>query len=381
MDTLLGGLSPQQFLNEYWQKKPLLIRQALPNFHGLFSANVLKKLATQDDVEARLVEKRGRYWQLHHGPFDLADLANLPTVAPRYTWSLLVQGVNQHLTSADALLQQFRFIPYTRLDDVMVSLANQGGGVGAHFDSYDVFLLQGSGVRWWRIGEIGDDLSLQTHAPLKLLKHFKTAQSWRLYPGDMLYLPPAVPHWGIAKSANCMTYSIGFRAPQYRELASEFLNFLQDKLADVQHPLHGALVATYQDPTLQATQHPAQIADDMLLATNRALNQLRWSPTDVAEFLGGYLTTPKAHIVFQPQRMRFDRFQNKLSTQRLVLDPKTLFLYWQDNFFINGEPVQLLAQMVFKHFADQRWLPPSALPSEDIAMLYDWYKAGFVRWA
>ncbi|HYD33010.1 MAG TPA: cupin domain-containing protein, partial [Methylophilaceae bacterium] len=198
---LLGGLTAEQFLQEYWQKKPLLIRNAIPDFSGLLRPEELAGLACEEGVQSRLVSQQRNKWRVEEGPFEEERFLKLPA----RNWTLLVQEVNHHLDEADALLRRFNFIPYARLDDLMVSYAPDEGGVGPHFDSYDVFLLQGQGKRLWRISE-QKDLSLIADAPLRILKHFETEQEWLLGPGDMLYLPPHIAHWGIAKG-DCMTYS------------------------------------------------------------------------------------------------------------------------------------------------------------------------------
>ena len=222
---LLNNLTPAQFLAEYWQKKPLLIRQAIPNFKGLMSPNELAGLACEDDVQARIIKQKKDKWSVQNSPFDETDFTKLP----KKDWTLLVQSVNHYLPEAADLLAQFNFIPHARLDDLMVSYAPAGGGVGAHVDSYDVFLLQGSGKRNWKIST-QSDLSLVEGAHLRILKQFETEQEWTLEAGDMLYLPPHIAHWGVAMSDNCMTYSIGFRAPKTQELMHEFLSYLQDNI-------------------------------------------------------------------------------------------------------------------------------------------------------
>ena len=189
--ALLGNISPAQFLAEYWQKKPLLIKQAIPHFKGLLDANELAGLACEDEVQSRIVQFKKSQWSVKSGPFDERDFAKLG----KNDWTLLVQSVNHYLPEAADLLAQFHFIPHARLDDLMVSYAPKGGGVGAHVDSYDVFLLQGSGHRNWKISE-QTDLSLVEGAPLRILKNFKAEQEWVLEAGDMLYLPPQIAHWG-----------------------------------------------------------------------------------------------------------------------------------------------------------------------------------------
>lgn len=203
---LLGGLTPAQFMRGYWQKKPLLIRQAIPGVASPVSRDALFELAADYDAESRLITHFRNKWQLSHGPFEPGSL---PAVT-RKAWTLLVQGLDLHVDAARALLDRFRFIPDARLDDLMISYATDGGGVGPHFDSYDVFLLQVEGRRRWRVGA-QKDLSLQPDVPLKILENFEPSDEWVLEPGDMLYLPPHIAHDGVAEG-ECMTCSIGFRA-------------------------------------------------------------------------------------------------------------------------------------------------------------------------
>ena len=210
--TLLGGISVGSFMRAHWQKEARLVRGALPGFAGLADAGALRKLAMRDDVESRLVVREGRSWSLAHGPFRAADFRALP----RRDWTLLVQGLNLHVDAADALLRRFAFLPFARLDDLMVSYAAPGGGVGPHIDSYDVFLLQGFGRRRWRYGR-QPDLTLKPGLPLKILRRFTPDATAVLAPGDMLYLPPHAAHDGTAIDA-CTTYSIGFRAADATEL-------------------------------------------------------------------------------------------------------------------------------------------------------------------
>src|SRR5437764_10972979 len=241
---LLGGLSGEKFLSHIWQKQPLLVRKAIPGFKGVVQAPELFALSSRHDVESRLVSRRRGSWHLEQGPFSRTQIARLP----RSGWTLLVHGLNLELPEADALLRRFRFLPYARLDDVMVSYAAAGGGVGPHFDSYDVFLLQGEGRRRWRVGR-QRDLALKPDLPLKILARFRPEDEWLLGPGDMLYLPPAVAHDGIALDV-CSTYSIGFRAPSAHEVAIAFLDWLRDRVA---------MDGCYSYPELAPETDPARI--------------------------------------------------------------------------------------------------------------------------
>ena len=240
---LLGGLSPRQFMKRHWQRKPLLVRGAVPGLQPLLGRSGLFALAARDEVESRLVEQRaGGRWTLRRGPFARRALPPLS----RPGWTLLVQGVDLHLDAAHELMQRFRFVPQARLDDLMISYATDGGGVGPHFDSYDVFLLQVQGRRRWRIGR-QQDLSLQEGVPLKILAAFEPEEEHVLEPGDMLYLPPRYAHDGIAEG-ECQTYSIGFRSPQRAELARELLLRLAEEEAG------SAGEAVYRDPGQSAVR-------------------------------------------------------------------------------------------------------------------------------
>jgi 50S ribosomal protein L16 3-hydroxylase len=220
---LLAGLSPAQFMQRHWHKKPLLVRQAIPGFKPPVGRAALFELAAREEVESRFIQHLDGRWRLRHGPLARRSLPSLGT----REWTVLVQGVDLHDEAVHALLQQFRFVPQARLDDLMISYASDGGGVGPHFDSYDVFLLQAHGRRRWRIGR-QKDLSLQPDVPLKVLSHFEPEEEFVLEAGDMLYLPPKWAHDGIAEG-ECMTYSIGFRSPARDELAREMLLRMSDE--------------------------------------------------------------------------------------------------------------------------------------------------------
>lgn len=368
IEKLLGGLSPDEFLRDYWQKKPLLIRAAIPDFAGLLTPDELAGLACEEDVQSRLVlQSRGK-WRLENGPFDEDRFAELP----EKNWTLLVQSLNHHLPEGDALLRAFDFIPYARLDDLMVSYAPHGGGVGPHFDSYDVFLLQGLGKRIWKISG-QDDQQLVAGAPLRILQNFETEQEWVLEAGDMLYLPPKYAHWGIAEG-DCMTYSIGFRAPSSQELSTQFLDYLQE---------HMAVSGMYEDADLTPTDHPAEIGQAMLKKVTATLNQIDWQEADVAKFLGAYLSDPKPHIVFdRPKKMKLADFVARISESGLSLHAKTTMLYQQQFIFINGDMVDCDHADVATlcSLANQRILPAGSQISEALlAMLHDWYLTGYIE--
>jgi 50S ribosomal protein L16 3-hydroxylase len=366
--AILAGLDARSFLCRHWQKRPLVVRRALPQYQELVTREALLDLATRDDVQSRLVTRTGRRWNVAHGPFSRRAFARLP----KSGWTLLVQGVNQLLPAAQSLLLEFDFIPYARLDDVMVSYAPPGGGVGPHFDSYDVFLLQIAGTRRWRVSR-QRDLALVDNAPLKLLRRFRPTREWRLAPGDMLYLPPQVAHDGIAAD-ECLTASIGFRAPGAYELAARFLDFLQDELA---------LEGIYRDPDLKLQQRPAQIGSAMLRQVANMLDRIEWNERDVLAFLGQYLTEPKAHVVFErPTRpLSAAAFARRVLRHGLRLDLKTRMLFRGRVVFMNGERCGLGAgaARLLTRLADRRCLaPPLRLDGEAAARLYQWYRSGYI---
>jgi 50S ribosomal protein L16 3-hydroxylase len=367
--SFLGRLTPQQFLRRHWQKKPLLIRNAFPAFRDLLKRKQLFDLACRDDMQSRLVLQKRGAWEVFHGPFTARDFRGLPNSK----WTLLVQGVNHVLPQAQRLLLHFSFIPYARLDDLMISYAPPGGGVGAHFDSYDVFLLQGGGLRLWQISA-QKDLRLTKGAPLKILKNFKPEQEWVLGPGDMLYLPPHCAHNGVALDG-CMTYSVGFRAPSAQEFATEFLIYLQDHL-DIQ--------GMYRDPGLTPQQHPAQISEAMLRQTTQILERIHWGKRDVEFFLGRFLSEPKPHVIFQqPSRpLSSKNFSRKCNAQGVYLDLKSQMLFYHDVIFMNGEAYQSGRQAFtsLSRLADRRELRPrTSFDQETQQLLYQWYQAGYIK--
>jgi 50S ribosomal protein L16 3-hydroxylase len=367
----LGGESAASFLRNFWHKDALSVRAALPGFRGLFTTRELVALALRDDVESRLVVGAGAQWSLAHGPFRRADFRNLP----ERDWTLLVQGVNLHSEAADALLRRFRFLPYARLDDLMVSLAAPGGGVGPHFDSYDVFLLQGAGRRRWRYGR-QNDLALRPGLPVKILRRFVPEHDCLLGPGDMLYLPPSFAHDGVAVDA-CTTYSIGFRAPAANELGTAFLDWMRDGLD---------LPGRYADPDLRITREPARIGAAMQRQCTAMLAAIRWDRPATERFLGTFLSEPKPTVFFVGPRPPLSRSAFRAKTRRrgVRLDPQSQLLYDDRHLFMNGSAIPLPATGVatMRQLANARALGSAAMaaavPAVDL-LLYDWYRDGFLH--
>jgi 50S ribosomal protein L16 3-hydroxylase len=285
-----------------------------------------------------------------------------------------VQGLNLLQPSADAMMRRFDFIPYARLDDLMVSYATDGGGVGPHFDSYDVFLIQGMGRRRWRIGNQKDQ-TLIDGLPIRILKDFRPVYDWVLEPGDLLYLPPEWAHDGVAVG-ECMTYSVGFRAAPAQELAEQFLTYLQDRIE---------LDGRYRDPDLRCPKHPAEIDGAMIDQVGEILTKVRWDRKTVGDFLGCYLTEPKPHVFFDPPQRPLDRrrFHAALAKRGLQLDARSQLLFAGTHFYINGEAVAIprADRTALRRLADQRQIVAPDISENGEQLLYEWYRCGFVHLA
>ena len=360
--ALLGGLSPAQFMRRYWQKKPLLIRQAIPGLVPPLARSELFALAGQAGVESRLIEKNAQGWTLRHGPFARRSLP--PQQRPG--WTLLVQGVDLHHGVAHELLSRFRFVPDARLDDLMISWASDGGGVGPHFDSYDVFLLQASGRRRWRIGR-QKDLSLEPDVPLKILSRFVPEEEHVLEPGDMLYLPPRWAHDGVADGGDCMTCSVGFRVPQRAGLAAELVQRMGEAWQDE---------TLYRDPSQPATEHPGAMPSELQAFAFDALQRLLRDRASLACALGEVMTEPKPSVWFDEPHAPWDG-------TGLVLDRRTRMMYDAQHIFINGESYRAggADARLMRRLADHRHLDAQALARASEAaraLLNEWYAAGWL---
>jgi 50S ribosomal protein L16 3-hydroxylase len=362
---LLGGLTPQAFMRRPWQKRPLLIRQAVPDAAPLASRAELFAMAARDDVESRLVVHQPTGWTLRQGPLPRRSL---PRVDQR-GWTLLVQGLDTHLDSARELLSRFRFVPDARLDDLMISWASDGGGVGPHLDSYDVFLLQVQGKRRWRIAPPGEH-RLQAGVPLKIIQGFRPEQEWLLEAGDMLYLPPGWAHDGVAEG-ECMTASIGFRAAGRAELCTEVLQCMLDA-SDLPDP-----DPLYRDPNQSATDEPGRIPQAMADFVGREAARWLAEPRSLACALGEVLSEPKPQVWF-------DAGEALVPGQGVQLDRRTRMLYDDHHVFINGESYRAAGRdaRLMRRLADQRSLsaPQLAKLGDDTReLLMQWAQAGWLR--
>lgn len=366
--ALLGGLSPRTFMRRHWQKKPLLIRQAVPGVRPPIERAELFALAASEEVEARLIVRSGAGdagWSLRHGPFARRSLPALN----HPHWTLLVQGLDLHVPAAHDLLQRFRFVPDARLDDLMISYATEGGGVGPHYDSYDVFLLQVHGSRRWRIGRLRD-ATLQPDVPLKILQHFEPEEEWVLEPGDMLYLPPQWAHDGIAQG-ECMTCSIGFRVPEATELAREVLIRFAEEL-DGEGPRR-----LYRDPKQDATATPALVPDALEAFAAEAIERLLKDPAGLRSALGEILTEPKPRVWFQAGEPLPDGVGVRL-------DARTRMVYDAQRVFANGESWRTGGRdaRMLQRLADQRWLDSATVARASAALrelLNQWAEDGWLH--
>ncbi len=365
----LGQLSVAEFMRRYWQRRPVLLRQAVPGLASPVSRERLFILAGNGDVESRLVTSFIGRWRLRHGPFVAADLP----ARSRRNWTLLVQGVDQHDAAARRLLDRFRFLPDARLDDLMASYATDGGGVGPHVDSYDVFLVQAQGRRRWRISQ-QRTLAVLPGLPLKILAQFAPTHEWVLEPGDALYLPPGVAHEGVA-IGECITCSIGFRAPRWQDLVTPWHAWLEETTR---------LRAGYADRGLRPTRTPARLPAAMIDAAFGKLARRHPTRSDAEAMLLRELSEPKPTVVFDaPSRpMGEARFRTGATRRGIALDLRTRLLYSRRRAAINGELLAAPPSEPLRLLADHRLIAgrdAAGLVAAQCRVVYEWYVAGWVH--
>lgn len=382
--ALFGGISPQQFMKQYWHKKPLLVRGAIPAFsitalnnevlESPISYGEIVQFATKEAVESRLIQSKP--WRFDHGPFQKKSVPELN----QPNWTLLLQGMEAHHRAATKVLSWFRFIPDARLDDLMVSIAGIGGGVGPHFDSYDVFLIQMSGRRQWRISE-QKDLSLNPKLPLKILQKFECEHEWVLEPGDMLYLPPHIAHDGIALDAGCQTWSVGFRSPSYKELLQEGLWRLAESLEDMPE-----LDRKFADPKQTASARAEQLPEELIRQLKIQLDSLKLNRIDtLLPGITAYLSEPKQHAIFNAPKnpLSPNSFLKKWIKLALVPNPKTRILSLGQEVFCNGDNMTknqpMAVNSAWRKLSKNKRLPAQELKSIDKTSLYEAYLAGWLE--
>ncbi len=335
------NIDRDRFLQNYWQKKPLLMRGALEPDEFPLEPEELAGLACEPEFESRLVIEHGTAeWELRHGPLAESDFAALPAT----NWSLLVQDVDKFVPEVADLLDHFGFVPSWRIDDIMVSYATDQGGVGPHTDAYDVFLMQAHGRRRWRLSyREYDDNDLVPDLDLRILSHFETDEDWVLEPGDVLYLPPGVAHWGTAEG-DCMTYSLGFRAPDQQELAADWF----------QHRVSLAGDSRLRDPKDLRGAHPGELTAGGVAAAAGLLSELpdEHSPHFKA-WLGAYLTEPKPQFQIEPSEPPWSTAQLRdwLGAGKSLVRHPFARLCWSNDgpesimLFHNGESLTLPASI------------------------------------
>ena len=381
--ALLGGISPQKFMKSYWHKKPLLVRGAIPAFEHAkqmgepldsgISAQELFQFAGNEALESRLI--KAKPWTLKEGPFQKKTLPSLETP----NWTLLLQGMEAVHPAAAKVLSWFRFIPDARLDDLMISIAGPGGGVGPHFDSYDVFLIQMSGRRRWRISK-QKDLTLNPNLPLKILQRFEFEQEWDLVPGDMLYLPPQIAHDGIALDAGCQTWSVGFRAQSYKEMLQEGLWRLAESLEGVP-----GLEKRFADPMQLATASAEQLPQELIVQVAQKLKGLKLDRLET--FLPGiaaYLSEPKPQAYFSESANEYspEEFQGLLAKKILLPHPQTRLLALGKTIYCNGENMTegqiAQTQRAWRSLAAKKQFKGTAGKITQENSLFEAFKAGWL---
>ncbi|CRN07816.1 JmjC domain-containing protein [Pseudomonas fulva] len=315
---LLGGITAREFMRDYWQKKPLLVRQAFPDFISPIDPDELAGLALEDEVESRIVLEHGAHpWEMRRGPFNEDTFAELP----EKDWTLLVQAVDQFVPEVAELLENFRFLPSWRIDDVMISFATPGGSVGPHFDNYDVFLLQGHGQRNWKIGQMCDsDSTLLEHSDLRILADFEQSDEWTLEPGDMLYLPPRLAHYGVAVD-DCLTYSVGFRAPSAAEVLTHFTDFLGQFLPDEER---------YSDADAQPVSDPHQIQHDALDRLKALLDKHMGDKDLLLTWFGQFMTEPRYPEQIVGEELSEQELLNALQQGAILIRNPSARMAWSE---------------------------------------------------
>lgn len=313
---ILGGINAEVFLRDYWQKKPLLIRQAIPNFESPLEGNDLAGLSLEEIVESRIVLEHGETpWQLKHGPFNDETYNTLP----ERDWTLLVQAVDQFSPEVAEVLEHFRFLPNWRIDDVMISFAVPGGSVGPHYDNYDVFLLQAEGQRKWKIGQMCDAQSpLLDHPDLRILDGFEQTDEWILEPGDMLYLPPRLAHWGIAET-DCMTWSVGFRAPSTAEVVTHYADFVARFLPDEQR---------YGDANMSPVSNPNYIRAEDIQRLRKLISEQLDDDRMLLTWFGQHMTEPRYPDLLIGNDLSLDEFMQTLEDGAVFTRNPTARMAW-----------------------------------------------------
>jgi 50S ribosomal protein L16 3-hydroxylase len=344
--TVLGGITAEQFLTEYWQKKPLLVRNAMPEIIGLLEPDDVKELALDEDISARLIRQKNKNpneWHVKSSPLTKGDFQKLPNL-----WTILVQAVDHYSFDIAELWKKFPFIPQWRRDDIMVSYAPKGGSVGKHFDFYDVFLVQSHGHRRWQLGQMCDEsTTFVPDQPLKLLTEIDVQFDEVLAPGDLLYVPPGLAHYGVAED-DCLTFSFGFRMPNLAEMS--------DRLSE-QFAKNSALKQPLADITRQKTNNIGEInGTEFSYLKTQLLDYLTQAPEFDAAIMAYMSESKYPNSIPEPEEIAVDDLLEVIhSGYQLLLEPASKILYRQQNdcleFWANGE--QLCISQTFEPYIKQ----------------------------
>ena len=369
----LGELAPERFLQDYWQKQPLVIRQAFAGFHSPISAAELAGLACEEGVDSRiLIEKGGAHpWQVIYGPMDDMVFEELP----ESHWTLLVNDVEKHVPQLAWIVDSFRFIPEWRIDDLMISYAPEGGSVGPHLDQYDAFILQAQGHRRWQIHsrEVAADNRIAA-TDLRIQRDFVAEQEWLLGPGDMIYIPPGVSHYGVATD-DCLSFSIGFRAVTHAEMLESFA-------ASISEGLPAGL--TYRDPPLEVQRHPNEITSATLEAVRAILDKyLDPDYPALPAWFGHFISDTRADIVFENDD-HFDDLPGLLSTHAILFrNPASRFAFWREKndalLFVDGDEFRVtpaFAEALCSQREINAEILAAAMTADEAGLLRDFYNSG-----
>lgn len=373
----LGNISQQTFMEEYWQKKPLLIRQAFPDFESPITADELAGLACEEEVNSRIVmEKDGEHpWFPIFGPMNDEIYSSMPETH----WSLIVNDLEKYLPELSWIIDSFRFIPEWRLDDLMISYAADHGSVGPHIDLYDVFILQGQGKRRWQINsqEVTEENQIE-ETPLRIQKDFQAEEEWIIEPGDMLYLPPGVSHHGVSLGES-LSYSIGFRATSHADLVNEFIGHITQNLSPK---------LTYQDPDQRIQQHPNEIKQDALERVTEIFKEyLQPNHPELQRWFGCFVSDTKASVATEPEHgcNSIEELKELTGTGTLSRHPASRFAFAQNPentlLFIDGEDYEVNPDFA-KSLCKQRQIDLDELlaiaAKDELQLMVDLYNSGKV---
>lgn len=370
-----GNLTAEEFLRDYWQQKPLLIRNAFPNLEPVITSDELAGLSLEEEVESRLIQFKpnNSEYQLDCGPLNEETFSSLP----ESHWTLLVQAVDHYSPEAKTLLKAFNFVPNWRIDDLMISYATPGGGVGPHYDNYDVFLIQAEGTRRWELGDIESSQSARLpDAPVMILSDFKSLESFDLEPGDMLYLPPQVAHNGVATSKDCVTYSAGFRAPSDAEILRTVSDHIGESLTSEER---------FSDAKRPVCQNPGEIDQASIDQIAQRLTELLSNRAQLETALGSLFSEPK--YPDQLENADPDEFQDWLMDAQefgIEITPNNRLLYLegeQFKLFCNGEPITVdeSEKELAKQLANKGYLLGRKVNLENLALLKQLFSNGVVQ--